>query len=178
MLIGLHAKAQHGKDTVANHLHDAHNFTRMAFATPLKDMLIALGVPRANLDAPELKDVVIDWIGQSPRQLMQSLGTEWGRGLLDDEIWLRHAARRMVYMKKLGPNVVVTDVRYANEAQWVRAQGGRIWHVLSERPTTAHNDHSSEAGLPVGDDDITLFNNAGIADLQHLVDMALSRTAD
>lgn len=175
MLIGLHGRAGAGKDTIAQHLRDKHNYGTLAFATPVKDMLIALGVPRANLMDGALKEQTIDWLGQSPRQLMQTLGTQWGRGLVDDEIWLRHAGRRLQYLRRVGP-VCITDVRYLNEAQWVRAQGGRIWHVLRDGRITSYANHSSESPLPIEDDDRTLINNGTVEQLLDLVDRHLAWT--
>lgn len=176
MIIGLHGRAGAGKDTIAQHLRDRHNYSTLAFATPVKDMLIALGVPRANLTDSVLKEQTIDWIGQSPRQLMQTLGTAWGRGMVDDELWLRHAERRMHYLRKVSPHICITDVRYPNEARWVRAQGGRVWHILRDGKITAYADHSSESPLPIEDDDRTLINNGTIDDLLHLVDRHLAWT--
>jgi hypothetical protein len=175
MLIGLHGLAGAGKDTVAQRLYDAHDYTRMAFAQPVKDMLIALGVPRANLTDPGLKAEHIDWIGKTPRLLMQTLGTEWGRGLVDSELWLRHAERRLKQYRKISPHIVVTDVRFDNEARWLHTQGGRLWHI--RRGYAGSTDtHSSEAGLAIGQDDIVIFNDADVTALHDKVDRAISMT--
>jgi len=172
MLIGLHGKAGAGKDTVAEHLFHRHGFARISFAGPLKDMLIVFGVNRSLMNGAD-KEKVIDWIGKSPRQLMQTLGTEWGRGQIADDIWIRHAAHRMDVMRRISPHIVFTDVRFENEAAWIRSQGGQIWHVLRKLPENVTPMHLSEAGLGIADGDSVIPNHAGIDDLHDIVDEAL-----
>lgn len=68
---------------------------------------------------------------------MQTLGTEWGRRCLGDDFWLRvwEATR------PFGP-VVVDDVRFPNEAEFLRARGGRIYRI--ERVGSIGDRHVSE----------------------------------
>ena len=79
MLIGITGPAFSGKDTIANHLCLTHGyFTCEAFADPLRDGLSALfGLFPHHFDAKH-KETVIEWIGKSPRELLQTLGTQWG----------------------------------------------------------------------------------------------------
>jgi hypothetical protein len=82
ILIGLHGKAHAGKDTVGQMLV-GYGLDRVAFADPIKRMLIeGLGLTAEHFDSP-LKEEPIPWLGKSPRQLMQTLGTEWGRDLVN-----------------------------------------------------------------------------------------------
>jgi hypothetical protein len=64
-------------------------YARAAFADPLKDMLVTgLSVTRErDLDGPHKHDPT-NYGGKSPRELMQTLGTEWGRELIDPDIRL------------------------------------------------------------------------------------------
>ena len=147
MLIGLHGKAGAGKDTVADYLYHRHSYGRIAFAGPLKDMLIVFGIGRHVLDDRDQKEQVIEWIGKSPRQLMQSLGTEWGRNLVGEDIWIRHAEHRLALQRRIGVKVCFTDCRFENEAAWIRAQGGVIWHIARHLDHCITPEHSSEDGV-------------------------------
>jgi len=173
--IGLHGKAGAGKDTVAMILSGEHDFIRMAFATPIKDALIAMfGLEPAWVHDPARKDKPIDWLGQTPRKLMQTLGTEWGRHLVSDDLWVRTAGRRLKYASMVTGKVVVTDVRYENEASWVRENGGVVWHI--ERDTSKSvRAHSSEAGIAVQPGvDSVLDNNLSVDHLRGRVRQALA----
>jgi hypothetical protein len=43
--------------------------------------------------------------------------------------------------------VVIADVRFPNEAEWIRAQGGEVWRIVRE-PATQAAAHASEQGIP------------------------------
>ena len=67
-----------------------------------------------------------------------------------------------------GPGMVVCDVRYDNEAEWVRNLGGLVIHV--ERPdASAVNPHSSESGVTKLPGDMTIVNTGTLGDLQLIV---------
>lgn len=173
MIIGLHGLPHTGKDTIADYLYHQHGFGRIAFAGPVKDMLVTFGVQRELLNDPAKKEQVIEWIGQSPRQLMRSLGTDWGRSLVADNIWIRHAARRLQLQRRIGPKVVFTDVRFPNEAEFVRAHGGVIWHV--ERPGQAERSgHSSDQQLPFLEGDRLVRNDGTVVQLHCAVEFYLA----
>lgn len=109
----------------------------------LAPMLDALGVNPAALSDPTLKGQPLpELFGCTPRQLMQTLGTEWGRACIHPEVWLE-AWRRTL---PPGP-VVVDDVRFLNEAQAIKALGGRLWLVERPMAQALPIDHSSECQL-------------------------------
>lgn len=82
-------------------------------------------------------------MGKTPREAMQSLGTEWGRELIHPDIWVTAWSN---YVFKIGAGyVVVDDVRFLNEINAVRNRNGIIVRV--ERPgqdETLFKDHVSE----------------------------------
>lgn len=164
MLIGLTGKARSGKDTVANYLRDRHGFEVLTLARPLKHGLQAmLGLTEEHTDG-ELKEQVIDWLGVSTRELMQTLGTEWGRTHVASDVWLRVLARN--YEKIKDRNVVVSDIRFENEAEWVRRQGG--WVVSVQREIEGVRPHESENGI--SHCDLTIENSGTIDYLHWLCD--------
>ena len=177
MLIGLAGRAGSGKDTVSAHLARKYDFSTLALATPIKDGLIAmfgiLGVTRESFEHPA-KEAVIRGLTVSPRVLAQTLGTEWGRTRISSDIWIQHAHVRMRQIMRYSQRIVVTDVRFPNEAKWIHDNGGRVWHLRRSLPSNVSSLHASEAGLPVqawaGDE--ILDNNAGLDQLYAVVDRA------
>ena len=81
---------------------------------------------------------------KSCRQMMQLLGTEWGRDLIHPDIWVI-AARAQI--ERYGDaDIVFDDVRFENEASMIRELGGLIIHV--DRLGNDDNDrHRSEDGI-------------------------------
>lgn len=61
----------------------------------------------------------------SPRRIMQTLGTEWGRVLHGPDFWVEQWQRATADM----PLLVAEDCRFANEAEAIRARGGLVFEV-------------------------------------------------
>lgn len=123
MKVGLCGYAQTGKDTAAEHLV---NYQRFAFADGLKTdaskMLAAIGI------AADWRDGAFKarW-----RPLLVALGA--GMRASHPDYWIK----RLIYSivtAGIGPrdNIVITDVRYANEVQWILGQRGVVVRV--DRP--------------------------------------------
>lgn len=151
-IIGLTGRAGSGKDTVREQLVQCHGYTGMALADPIRAMLRALLV--ASGTGPEwmtdraLKEQPIPAIGASYRHLAQTLGTEWGR-FIAPELWLRIADGYMRDIQRetfCHMKFVISDVRFPNEAEWVRSQGGEVWHINRPgvEPVRAHTSESIE----------------------------------
>ena len=151
VLIGLCGYAGVGKDTAAEVLLEELGFQRIAFADPIKGALLALDplVPgEKDGEYHRLSEFSQDrdWseIKEYPevRRLMQVMGTEVGRNLFDPEIWVRLAERKLESTLSVG-DVVVTDVRFPNEARLIRGYGGLL--VRIERPGFGPvNEHVSD----------------------------------
>lgn len=168
--IGVCGPAGVGKDTVAKYLCEHHGFIRNAFADPLKragQQMFMLNEEQTWGDG--LKEVVIPYWGLSPRQMFQKLGTEGGRMVFGDDLWLR---RWRIHFDTFGPvsNYVTSDVRFPNEAEYLRDLGFTIVHVngRSFRQLGAvASKHASELGVEYRPDlgDAMLLNNGTFADL-------------
>jgi len=165
-IIGIAGRAGAGKNTVAEMIPGAAVF---GFADPLYEGLAAmLGVPEDMLRSRRNKETPLKWLGKSPRELMQTLGTEWGRGMVAQDIWLRLAKRRI---ETYGGTIVFSDVRFDNEAEWIRNQGGEVW--LVERDQETHHTHSSEAGISPHLIDRVIDNRGPLEQTRMLVELAL-----
>lgn len=169
LLIGLHGLARTGKDTAASYLVTQFALYSYAFADPIKAAIFHLfNLTQEHIEG-NLKEVLLPGIGKSPRQLMQLLGTEWGREQVHPELWLLLAAQNIAYQQEVDQNhyngVVIRDVRFENEADWIRRQGGRVVHIL--RPNAqAVSAHSSESGIAIHDNDFVIHNEGTIEDFQ------------
>ncbi|WIF21991.1 T-even-induced deoxynucleotide kinase [Shewanella phage vB_SbaS_Y11] len=151
-LIGIAGPARAGKDTLASYLleHLTDDWSRSSFADPIKEMLRAVGVHCSD----DAKAVVSDDYGVTPRHMMQTLGTDWGRQMIGEDIWVKAFARI-----NAGKQVVVPDVRFENEADLVRANGILI-HLVGRGGI--EGDHVSENKLPFKEGDIVIDNSRGI----------------
>lgn len=167
MLIGLTGAAGAGKDTVASMIDGAHV---TAFAQPLYECLSTItGIPVARLRDREVKEATIPWLGRSPRQMLQTLGTEWGRNTVCEDIWVRSLLERVAPRLTAGETVVITDVRFDNEAAAVVDAGGEVWRVVRPGWRCLSGDsaaHPSEAGVSDYLVAMTLVNDGTVDDLR------------
>lgn len=177
ILIGIAGPAQSGKSTLASEFRRliefrGQKYREQPFAGPLKRMLASIGVDVSDLS----KNVPVPFLDGSvtPRIMMQTLGTEWGRSLLPD-LWLR------VWQHELDDSasvVCVPDVRFNNEAELIRELGGTIIHV-ARKPTAdmlAVPAHASEAGIKRAKVDIIFRNDRGIEKMAQLAASILDNT--
>jgi hypothetical protein len=173
MIIGLSGYAQSGKDTIANILVEKHGYTRVAFADPIRKLLYEMDplVPHEdNLITYRLQDLVDSYGWDKAkvefpeiRRLLQELGVG-ARKLFGDTFWINEA------LFDVAPNdkVVVSDVRFENEAQWIQDFKGQIWRV-KRMETHAVNDHISESQLDGYPVDQIFVNNGTVEDLEILI---------
>ena len=159
-LIGIAGQARAGKDTLASYMLDnlAGTWLRSSFADPLKEMLRVLGVDCSD----NAKAVVSDDYGVTPRHMMQTLGTEWGRNLIDGDIWVKAFARL-----NAGKCVIVPDVRFVNEADLVREHGVLI-HLVGRGGI--EGNHVSENAIGFKPGDIVIDNSRDLEWLHGQVD--------
>lgn len=168
LLIGLAGAARSGKSTVAQHLASQHGLLHYALAQPLKQMLAqGFNLTEAQLDGAQ-KEEALAWLGKSPRELLQTLGTEWGRGMVHDDLWLLLAEQNLSNLANYMPGAagfVISDLRFENEATWLRQRGGVVVHI--QRPNAeAVRAHSSEAGIAIHDHDLVIHNDGDLTDLR------------
>lgn len=155
-LIGLNGTAGSGKDTVGGFIREwgelrGISVKREGFADRLK-----LSAARIFFPDIELEDAVA-WCNEikgdrgfivartgyngntaeiTGREFLQHYGTEAHRDVFDKDFWIEAALRA----HRPGQLLVVTDVRFENEAQAIRARGGQVWrvHRSAQITETAH----------------------------------------
>lgn len=176
-LIGLAGPAGSGKTLAASFIPDA---VIVGLADPLYAAIsVMFNVPEVVLRTRSAKESPLEQaLYSSPRRLLQTLGTEWGREQLGDTVWIEQARRRIERLVEAGaPVIVIPDVRFENEAEWIRhgAHGlaGDLWHI--RRPGAEPSEHSSEHGVAVDPADAVIENDGSAANLHEQVMRALLR---
>ncbi|MFB7675606.1 hypothetical protein ACFC26_29780 [Kitasatospora purpeofusca] len=190
--IALVGRARAGKDTLAAQLVKAHAYTRVAFADPLKDVV---------LGADPIVDADPGHFGYLPLRISQVVKREgWEKAKsrpevrrtlqavgqavrdVDPEFWVRLALDRIEVAAQWNLPVVITDCRYANEANALRLNGFKLVRVL--RPgahesgvSEANSQHVSETELDVFPTDATVLNTGTVADLGSQVEGLLRTLA-
>lgn len=166
-LVGFTGLKGSGKDTAADALVRRYGYQKLPLAGPLKDMLIGLLQMRGCTNAwdyvyGDLKEAPTDFLlGKTARHAMQTLGTEWGRNLIDPGIWTDTFTRRAKALMADGKRVVVTDVRFPNEVELLKSLGGKVFRI--QRPGVAEADHASENQVMALDVDDVIWNEADTA---------------
>lgn len=163
-----------GKSTAALHLVKHRGFARVRFAGPLKAMLAALGCTPAEIDGDRKEQPCELLGGKTPRWAMQSLGTEWGRNLIAEDLWIR-AWQAAVAAVPAGVPVVVDDARFPNEGEALRAIGAIVVRIIRPRDvdsaSAATASHVSEQHMIPAD--WVLHNTRDERNLKEQVDVLL-----
>lgn len=172
-LIGLSGYARTGKDTAAEILSN-YGYQRASFADAIRDALYRLnpevevtGAYQREEDGVRLGthfslQSLVDNYGwentkaePDVRRLLQVFGTEIGREMFGENFWVDYLLNNLPD----GSKVVITDCRYPNEADAVKAMGGKMWRI--KRPdVTAVNGHISERALDDYEDFDFVINNS------------------
>lgn len=138
LLIGIVGRKRSGKDTLAKFAREmCGDVNIMSFADPLKQACKhAYHLREEQLE--ETKDVVDKRWGMTPRDMMKSLGGKYFRSE-DPDHWTKNMGFRIQGLD----NVVVSDVRFHNEAMFIRSNGGVLVHVSRDLESN-DDDHVSE----------------------------------
>ena len=169
MLIGLTGAKGCGKTTGADGLCNAHGFKTYALATPLKEAAkILFQFSALQVEDPILKETVDPRWGFTPRHALQKLGTECIRKVFREDFWIKNLEVTVDPILQSGQNVVISDVRFDNEARWILDKGGVVIRVV--RPGLQSTDsHPSEQGVSQYLVSATVFNDGTPDDLASML---------
>ena len=137
-LILVHGKARSGKGEVAKRLCEKFGYIELGFADYLKELAVTI--------FGWAPDEVYRNRTPESRRFMQLLGNEIGRAK-DLDFWVKHL-QKTIEGKYKDKNIVISDLRYKNEAQWGLDCKGELWLVKrSEAIIEANPEHISEHDL-------------------------------
>lgn len=191
MVIGIVAKKRSGKDTSADYLIEKYNFQKYWFADPLKRGAMAIFGFTEEQMYGDLKEVIDEEWGVTPRRVLQIMGTELFQHELPKHLPEFESVGRLIWVKRFMQwykkkseeantgksfdfNIVIADVRFQHEADAILALGGQVWKV--NRPGLPNvDDHASEMEL----DNITgithyIENDGTLQDLYNKIDANLN----
>lgn len=188
MIVGVCGRIGSGKGTFADILVETYNFQKLSFADPLKDCVASMfSWPRDLLegDTEESRE----WREQqsqfwtrelgytvTPRLVLQQVGTECMRQGFFDGVWVSLAKQAL----ENNPHTdwVIPDVRFPNEIDMIRNQGGVVIEVqrgeipewVVEYKTQGiepEHIHPSEWRWLDGTIDYIIDNNGSLDDLKN-----------
>jgi hypothetical protein len=186
MIIGLTGKRLAGKDTVANYLVEQKGFHHIFFSKKMKEAVAALfQIPVEYVDdwkdnrggSLDRVEVHIDiggiikytygWV-----EFLQRFGTEMGREVLDEDLWV-DLAFGPGSLEFFTEDYVIKDVRFENEAQRILDYGGKIIEIRRDMIDEENDSHISENGLPNHMVEYIIANTSTIESLYQDVDAIL-----
>lgn len=195
-LIGLGGRLRSGKDEVADRLVAEHGYVKIGMSDALHEAMLAIdpligfeemvlvrktseGV-QFRRDTPSRYSEVIERFGYveakklpEVRRLLQQLGTEVGRNMVGENVWVNIMARKIDDHRAAGHPVVVTGIRFPNEVEMIRELGGTsVWidRPGVEAPTEGTAAHASENSVGADDFAVILDNSSTLEDLRLRVD--------
>lgn len=170
MIIGLSGYAQSGKDSTAELLCLNYKYKRQAFADPMRQALMIIN---PKLDSITRLSEYVDDYGwemakKNPevRRLLQVLGTDFGRKMLGADVWVKMLMDKLNYEDR----VVISDVRFPNEAEAIKKLGGSVWRI-NRHNHSAVNGHPSEHAMDNYMFNHVIYNDGTLDDLSDEVFM-------
>lgn len=132
--IALFGRKRVGKTSIANILGE-HGYTRRGLADPIKAMIATLpGITWMHLFGDQKEEPLDAYGGRTCREMMQTLGTEWGQRCVSPAIWSR---LWLNYAAEVDRKLVCDDGRFVHE-----------WRAFQDDPNTVTVGVWRETGLP------------------------------
>lgn len=192
ILLAMYGRARSGKDTAADYLAQQLGLYKYAFAEPLKTMLKSVFGDHFHEGD---RSGICPETGKSYREMMQTLGTDLGRNLWNEDVWINLVQKKWDWVKAGGlaagapsfggfSGMILSDLRFDSEAEWVRSKGGivieikrpdvslthRIKHMLPSTTEVGLAGHQSEAGINPKLADLLVVNHGTLEELHELLD--------
>ena len=151
-IIGITGRKQNGKDTIADNLLQ-YGFIKRSFADSLKEGSMKIFGFTKEQGYGDLKEVIDEEWGVTPRQVLQFVGTDLFRGHMGELIeglgpgfWVKVIVTFYKRMLKDDPNakLVVPDLRFPDEVDAIHDLGGIVIKVKRPGYDTSDDCHESE----------------------------------
>lgn len=183
MIIGIIGPKGSGKSTLANIIKEQYKYEILSFASTVKDISsIIFGYDRELLEGSTIESriwretVDKNWSqilnkDITPRITLQIIGTEFGRNILGQNIWVE-VLKNKIFNQDLNQNyknVIISDIRYENEAQFIRNNKGILIRVSKSNSESQSEIHSSEIELYDINEDYIIENNGTVEQLEQKI---------
>ena len=136
----------------------------------------------SHLSDHKLKEKIeVDTLqNQSPRMIMQTVGTDLFRTHYDKNIWIRilnDLIRRRI-QENQSCFFVITDVRFQNELDYILStfEDATILNIKRQSKSSVIDQHITENGILSCDSMITIENNGTLPELYQQVDYVMNKT--
>ena len=178
MIFGFTGRKRSGKNTAAEMLAEilgTDASALIAYADPLKAATVGLDpwIPLGDGGWSRLSDVIAThgWEAAKDaypevRRTLQRFGTEAVRENIGQDTWIRLMDDRIDDLTSDSLHVLVTDIRFPNEAELIKEWGGTLIRIERDTQQDGESDHVSEAGLDKIPYDYTIDNNGTLDDLR------------
>jgi len=174
LIIGISGKKGTGKDTVAREIikkFPEYKFKKISFAYNVKKMVsILTGIDMRTILSRKIKSKYLDEWGMTVGEMFQIMGTDAIRDNINENAWILSLFNNI----KNSENVIITDVRFKNEAYQILNHGGYLLR-LSGNPKNLSDDrnlnHPSEIDLDDFEQfDIIFENKPPIENIKYLLE--------
>lgn len=200
-LIGLGGRLRSGKDVVADRLVAEHGYVKLGMSDALHEAMLAIdpwvAVPleigrfqrwilrvvfrrQDEIYDFERYSALVRSLGyveakKNPevRRLLQQLGTDVGRKMIGEDVWVNIMARKIDDHRSAGHPVVVTGLRFANEVQIVEELAGMaVWidRPGEHAPSSGTAAHASENSVSAENFHLVITNDSTLAALEDQAD--------
>jgi len=179
-IVGFCGRKRSGKDTAAAYLLTSQNYIKLAFADGVRkfveivDPYIPYGKDYVRLSRllenytwEELK--LFQYVNVETRRLQQVVGTEVGRDLIGDNIWIDILEKEINRWGNLASGFAISDVRFPNEAEWIRSKGG-IVVKLYRNGIDMNDSHRSETEVDKVKADFHIQNNGDVKEFYESIE--------
>lgn len=186
MIIGVLGLIGSGKGTVSDILV-SEGFVKESFAAPVKDAVAAIfGWDRALLEGDTIEsrefreETDLFWteaLGRNitPRLALQLMGTEAGREVFGEDVWVQS----LMYRASSNKNTVIADVRFPNEIEAIRKAGGHlvlvkrgedpVWYATARDDNSSHKMGKYKMAVQYPDVHISEWAWVGHKDIEYII---------
>jgi len=190
-IVALCGFAGSGKDTVADILVNSYGYTKVSFASPLKDAVAAIFkwdrelLEGGTQESRKFREQIDPWWSSklnipqlTPRWVLQNIGLEVMRKHFHEDIWILSAEKAL---EDIQGDIVVTDARFLNEFSMLKSKGAEVGAILRpEAYPSWYNSYMSGGDIPDGvhqseiawldaEIDFQLYNDGTIEELNAVV---------
>jgi hypothetical protein len=177
LLLGITGFKRNGKDSLADCIIRQYGYTKRSLAGKMKDCLYTIFGWDEEFVEQNKEKIIPEW-GISPRQFLQTMGTEFAQYQLCEKypefykvtgrkLWVRSLLNELSEVSK--KYTVISDVRFPHEADEIRAHGGKIIRVVGGYVGCPPPDlsHESERAVDSVYADVVVLNGGTLEDLDN-----------